>query len=345
MLSMRKRGKAQIFYIRGTVTLGDRRINVKEYSSGTSDRDAAAHELNKKERELREQLMFGPRALVAQVTVADAFEAYLSKPAKPNSSDILRIGKLNEIIGEMPMSDPHAAWTKFRTSYLTDHKPAGQDRYRCVLQAAINFYRDGVGLEKIKIPTIKFKNERLRFLSEEERDRLICCYPAHVQPIVLVLAFQGARTQDGLQLQWGAQGVDVHRNEIWIEDAKTKTFRMVPMHPRVSAALRELWEERGRPKSGHVFLNRVGKPYQDTRKAKVQGGNPLKASHRTACRKAGIANFKIHDWRHHFASHCVMSGVDMESLRQLGGWASYRMIQRYATVSSAHLRASIAKLA
>lgn len=344
MLSMRKRGKAQIYYIRGTVTLGDQRIEVPEYSSGTSDQDAAAHEMSKKERELRQQLMFGPQALVAQVTIADAFEAYLSKPGSPNSSDILRIGKINEIIGDMSMSDPHAGWRKFRTSYLTGHKPAGQDRYRCVLQAAINFYREDLGLEKIKIPTIKFKNERVKFLSEEERDRLISCYPAHVQPIILVLAFQGARTQDGLQLQWGAQGVDLHRNEIWIEDAKTKTFRMVPMHPRVSTALRELWEKRGRPKSGHVFLNRVGKPYQDTRKAKIQGGNPLKAAHRTACRKAGITDFRIHDWRHHFASHCVMSGVDMESLRQLGGWASYRMIQRYAAVSSAHLRASIAKL-
>ena len=49
-----------------------------------------------------------------------------------------------------------------------------------------------------------------------------------------------------------------------------------PMHPKVELALRDLWEKRGRPKSGHVFLNRLGKPYADTRNYKIQGGNPLK---------------------------------------------------------------------
>jgi hypothetical protein len=101
MLSMRKRGKAQIYYIRGTVTLGDRRIDVQEFSSGTSDRDAAAHLMATRENELREQLMFGPQALVAQVIIADAFAAYLSRPGRPKSSDILRIGKINEIIGDV----------------------------------------------------------------------------------------------------------------------------------------------------------------------------------------------------------------------------------------------------
>ncbi|HEU4921463.1 MAG TPA: site-specific integrase, partial [Burkholderiales bacterium] len=254
-------------------------------------------------------------------------------------------GKMNELIGDLGLSDPHAAWRKYREAYLTKHKPAGQDRYRSVLQSAINYFRAERGLAKIQIPTIKFKNERVRFLSEEERDLLISCYLEHVQPIILVLCFQGPRTQDALQLKWGRQGVDVENGDIWIKDDKTQTFRMVPMHPRVHAALLALWEKRGRPNSGHVFLNRVGKPYQDTRKAKIQGGNPLKAAHRAACKKAGIIDFTLHDWRHHFASHCMMSGVDIESLRKLGGWASYRMIQRYAAVDTKHLRLAIAKLA
>ena len=56
------------------------------------------------------------------------------------------------------------------------------------------------------------------------------------------------------------------------------------MHPKVELALRELWEKRGRPKSGHAFLNRLGKPYADTRDYKIQGGNPLKKAHATALR-------------------------------------------------------------
>ena len=116
------------------------------------------------------------------------------------------------------------------------------------------------------------------------------------------------------------------------------------MHPKVEVALRELWEKRGRPKSGHLFLNRLGKPYADTRNYKIQGANPLKTAHATALKRAGILAFTVHDWRHHWASHCVMAGIDLESLRQLGGWASLKIVQRYAAVSADHLMNAIAKL-
>lgn len=52
-----------------------------------------------RERELREQLMFGPRVVVARATLADAFDAYLGKPKPPRSTDVVRVGVLNEHIG------------------------------------------------------------------------------------------------------------------------------------------------------------------------------------------------------------------------------------------------------
>ena len=116
------------------------------------------------------------------------------------------------------------------------------------------------------------------------------------------------------------------------------------MHPKVEVALRELWEKRGRPKSGHLFLNRLGQPYADTRNYKIQGANSLKTAHATALKRAGILAFTVHDWRHHWASHCVMAGIDLESLRQLAGWASLKIVQRYAAVSADHLMNAIAKL-
>jgi integrase len=98
------------------------------------------------------------------------------------------------------------------------------------------------------------------------------------------------------------------------------------------------------PTEGHVFLNRVGKPYSDTRDAPVQGGNPLKNAHDSACRRAGISNFTVHDWRHHWASHCVMAGVDLITIMRLGGWKSLRMVQRYAAVDTSHMREAVHKL-
>jgi integrase len=78
------------------------------------------------------------------------------------------------------------------------------------------------------------------------------------------------------------------------------------------------------------FLNRLGKPCADTRDRLWPGGNPLAKAHataiarmakrRTPLRPNGGEDFRIHDWRHHWASHCVMSGMDLLTLKRLGGW-------------------------
>ena len=80
---------------------------------------------------------------------------------------------LDEHVGTRSLSDPLAAWKDFRAARISGHAPAGQDRYRSVLQAAINYYYEELGLPKIKIPSIKFDNERVRFLELDERDLLI----------------------------------------------------------------------------------------------------------------------------------------------------------------------------
>src|SRR4028118_1314767 len=140
MLTLRQRGKARNWYIRGTVAFGGRGFDLQEFSSGTSDKAAAEYLKSRKEQELVEQLMFGPRATAARATVADALSSYLSKPKRPGSSDLLRVGKLNDLIGDMTLADPLAAWRRFQDEYLAGYAPAGQDRYRSVLQSAINVY-------------------------------------------------------------------------------------------------------------------------------------------------------------------------------------------------------------
>lgn len=142
MLTMRCRGKAQKWYIRGSATYGERIAEVAEFSSGTIDKAVASHLMAERERELREELIFGPKAVAARGIMADAFEAYLTKPKPPNSTDVARIGVMNERIGAMALSDPRAALHAFREVYLTRHAPAGQDRYRSLLQAAVKVYNE-----------------------------------------------------------------------------------------------------------------------------------------------------------------------------------------------------------
>jgi hypothetical protein len=39
-----------------------------------------------------------------------------------------------------------------------------------------------------------------------------------------------------------------------------------------------------------------------------------------------------------------MAGIDLETLRQEGGWKDLRMVQRYATVSVEHRKLQMRKL-
>jgi len=101
---------------------------------------------------------------------------------------------------------------------------------------------------------------------------------------------------------------------------------------------------RGSPSEGPLFLTNRGEPYRDPRGYKVPSGSPIKKAHGTACQRADIVDFHVHDWRHHWASRCVMAGIDLETIRQEGGWKSLRMVERYATVSAAHRTRAMAKL-
>jgi integrase len=59
---------------------------------------------------------------------------------------------------------------------------------------------------------------------------------------------------------------------------------------------------------------------------------------RKALSRAGIKDFKWHDLRHTWASWHVQNGTSLQELQQLGGWATFEMVLRYAHLSSAHLK-------
>jgi integrase len=247
------------------------------------------------------------------------------------------------VVGDRPVAQAADAWIEFKRARCGGLLPATVQRFKATFSAAINYLAVEEGFDAPKLPrSDKVSNKRTRYLTQEQADRLIAAYAEHVQPIATLLCWQGVRIGEALRVDW--LHVNWRSNSIFIPEAKNGEPRTVTMHRKTRTALHRLWVSRGSPAEGAMFLTNRREPYRDPRGYKVPSGSPIKKAHGTACRRAGIADFHVHDWRHHWASQCVMAGIDLETIRQEGGWKSLRMVERYAAVSAAHRTRAMAKL-
>lgn len=88
--------------------------------------------------------------------------------------------------------------------------------------------------------------------------------------------------------------------------------------------------ELGHSKSEFVFCNVDGSQRKD-----------IRFSFFTAIKKSGINEFRFHDLRHTFASHLVMSGVDLNTVRELLGHKTIKMTLRYSHLSPQHKKRAV----
>lgn len=76
----------------------------------------------------------------------------------------------------------------------------------------------------------------------------------------------------------------------------------------------------------YVFYDlKTGNTYKDVKRA-----------FKMALRRSKMADFRFHDLRHTFASHLVMAGVDLTTIKELLGHKNLTMTLRYAHLAPAH---------
>ena len=169
---------------------------------------------------------------------------------------------------------------------------------------------------------------RERFLSVDELKRLgfVLDHAEDKQAAAAVrlLLFTGARSSEITGLRWDW----IRGTRAVLPDSKTgpKTIQLPPPARAVLSGL---------PRNGRfVFPNRSGHgPMTDLglRWHKLRD-------------LAGLDDVRIHDCRHTFASHAVMSGLDLYTVGRLLGHADVASTERYAHLADEHVRAAAGRI-
>ena len=181
------------------------------------------------------------------------------------------------------------------------------------------------------VKLLKENNRRLRFLSEDEIDRLLTNCSGYLRDIVLLALNTGMRKGEIFNLKW--QDIDLDLKMIHVADSKNYEARDIPMNDIVYETLKALRDKSGGGQE-YVFVNpKTGRPYDD-----------LKRSFKTALKRAGIEDFTFHDLRHTFASHLVMNGVDLMTVKELLGHKDIKMTMRYSHLSPDHKRVAVKRI-
>lgn len=175
---------------------------------------------------------------------------------------------------------------------------------------------------------------RVRFLSDEERERLLDACRASELPellTVVVLALStGARRGEIEWLRW--RDVDLARATATLTDTKNGETRVLHLAGPALAMLRERSKVR-RIDTDLVF-------------PRADGAAPVATETywRKARAAAELGDFRFHDLRHSAASYLAMNGATLAEIAAVLGHKTLAMVKRYAHLSDQHTAAVVQRM-
>jgi integrase len=214
---------------------------------------------------------------------------------------------------------------------------ATQTRYLATIKHVLSIARrewewlDENPAERVRAP--REPRGRVRYLSEEERDRLLRACRASQNPTLYALAViavsTGARLGELLQLQW--RDVDLQRGLATVHHTKNGERRSLSLRGIASEVLQELARVR-RIDNDSVFCGRRGK-VDFPRRAWL-----------AALAEAKLEDFRFHDLRHTCASYLAMSGATLAEIAEVLGHKTLAMVKRYAHLTEQHTSSVVERM-
>src|SRR2546425_353217 len=233
---------------------------------------------------------------------------------------------------------------RFRDSLLTKKTKATANRYRDLLSGMFKrAIRDGhLAVNPVKsVSKFRENNERVTYLTAQEEQAVHSALRPEYRPHFLVSIHTGLRWSEQMGLCW--EDVDLLSGFITVPRSKHGRSRRVPINSVTRSVLLDLGSARQRPDepTEPVFALRQ-------REAKVFFPSALQRA-AVALKEASIEaphldEYTWHGNRHTFASRLAMAGVDPLTIKEVGGWRTLAMVQRYAHLAPGHLHAAVERL-
>lgn len=162
---------------------------------------------------------------------------------------------------------------------------------------------------------------RVRYLSDEERDRLLKVCRISTWPmlyaLVLAAITTGARKGELLSLTW--RDIDFARGIAYIDTSKNGEPRVLPLTANLLAELAR--HRRGPERPVFESAKHPGRPMQ------------FEAAWRRAVANARVEDFRFHDCRHTAASYLAQSGASLLEIADVLGHKQLAVVKRYAHLS------------
>jgi integrase len=215
--------------------------------------------------------------------------------------------------------------------------PATQVRYLAALSHVLSFavrelgWLDANPVQRVRRP--REPRGRVRFLSEDERTRLIAACRANSEdmlyPLVMLALGTGARQGELMRLRWS--DLDLQRRRAVLQETKNGERRTLVLSSPVLEALRE-WGTVRQLGSDLVFPGRRATSF------------PRHAWEK-ALEVSALEDFTFHGLRHTFASYLAMSGATLAELADALGHKTLAMVKRYAHLSEQHTSGVVNRMA
>lgn len=279
-----------------------------------------------------------------KITFAEFSKVYITDYSKPNKktykSDISRLkSSIIPFFGDMMISEIEsthiAQYKKLRLTQKCQQRdtlvtPATVSKevklVKHIIKKASKWL--GIGIHDLEL-NLAIELPREGISTQKEIRALVENSQPPLKYAILVALNTGMRKGEILSLR--CENVNLERNFITVTamEAKSKRIRRIP----INSELRKLFVKLKLAQNGNPYVLQnpmTGKPFLD-----------FGRSWKTLLTNTGIDGVRFHDCRHTFASHFLMNGGDLYTLKELLGHRELNTTARYLTITTVYKNQAI----